>query len=341
MIWLGIILCISQSAILSGLNLAFFSVGRLRLEVEAASGNERANKILALRKNSNFLLATILWGNVAANALLAILADSIMAGFSAFIFSTVFITFFGEIIPQAYFSRHAMQVASALSPVLRAYQILLFPMAFITAKLLDWWIGPEGTMYFKEKHLIELIKKHIASREIDKMEGIGALNFLAIDDLPASQEGEIVDPRSIIKMQFKDNHPVFPAFKRSKGDPFLRLVESSAMKWVVFVNDFGDPIFVLDADGFLRKALFSGAPFNPMNFCHRPIIIKSPKTPLGEILHRWKIGSCLPHDDVIDADIILVWDEHKRIITGSDILGRLLRGISGRDEACDIHPQGK
>jgi metal transporter CNNM len=33
-------------------------------------------------------------------------------------------------------------------------------------------------------------------------------------------------------------------------------------------------------------------------------------------------------DDVIDNDLILVWGEEKRIITGSDILGRLLRGIS-------------
>jgi metal transporter CNNM len=35
-----------------------------------------------------------------------------------------------------------------------------------------------------------------------------------------------------------------------------------------------------------------------------------------------------PEDDVIDNDLILVWGEQKRIITGSDILGRLLRGIS-------------
>jgi hypothetical protein len=30
----------------------------------------------------------------------------------------------------------------------------------------------------------------------------------------------------------------------------------------------------------------------------------------------------------IDNDLILVWGQQKRIITGSDILGRLLRGIS-------------
>ena len=37
-------------------------------------------------------------------------------------------------------------------------------------------------------------------------------------------------------------------------------------------------------------------------------------------------------DDVIDEDIILLWGEEKKVITGSDILGRLLRGIV-RNEA--------
>jgi len=33
-------------------------------------------------------------------------------------------------------------------------------------------------------------------------------------------------------------------------------------------------------------------------------------------------------DDVIDHDLILVWSTERRIITGSDLLGRLLRGIT-------------
>jgi hypothetical protein len=38
-----------------------------------------------------------------------------------------------------------------------------------------------------------------------------------------------------------------------------------------------------------------------------------------------------PEDDVIDNDLILVWGEQKRIITGADLLGRLLRGIVMND----------
>ena len=39
--WLGIVFCISQSACFSGLNLAFFSLSRLQLEILAGDGDER------------------------------------------------------------------------------------------------------------------------------------------------------------------------------------------------------------------------------------------------------------------------------------------------------------
>ena len=63
-IWLGIIFCITQSAIFSGLNLAFFSITKLRLQVESKKNNLNAIKVAKLREDSNFLLTTILWGNV-------------------------------------------------------------------------------------------------------------------------------------------------------------------------------------------------------------------------------------------------------------------------------------
>jgi metal transporter CNNM len=59
----------------SGLNLAFFSLSRLQLEMQSNGGNKVAQKILALRGDSNFLLTTILWGNVSINVLLTLLSD--------------------------------------------------------------------------------------------------------------------------------------------------------------------------------------------------------------------------------------------------------------------------
>jgi hypothetical protein len=45
------------------------------------------------------------------------------------------------------------------------------------------------------------------------------------------------------------------------------------------------------------------------------------------VIGRLKVDPQRPEDDVIDHDIILIWGHERRIITGADILGRLMRGI--------------
>jgi len=327
--WVLIVFCISQSAMFSGLNLAFFSVSKLRLELEVTKNNRNANRVLALRKDSNFLLVTILWGNVAVNVLLALLFGSVLSGILAFLFSTILITIVGEIVPQAYFSRHALRMASLLSPILRLYQIVLFPLAKPTAFFLDKWLGAEAINYFKEEDLREIIKMHVDSLETDigRTEGMGVLNFLSIDDLPIEAEGEVIDPKSILKLEFKENKPIFPPINTSSSDEFLKLIHSSHKKWVILVDSGNEPRMVLESDGFLRDALFDSDSFNPYSHCHRPIILYNRKTRLGDAIPRLKVNPIRHDDDVIDEDIIILWSDEKRVITGSDILGRLLRGI--------------
>lgn len=332
--WIGIALCLTQSAMFSGLNLALFSVSRLRLEVEVAGGNRDAMRVLELRKDSNFTLTTILWGNVAVNVLLTLLSDSVMAGISAFVFSTVIITFFGEIAPQAYFSRNALRMAAALAPVLKAYQLVLFPVARTTAKFLDWWLGPEAIALFRERDVRALIARHAAAgSEVGRVEAVGALNFLDLDDIMVRDEGEPVDPRSIITLPVADGRPVLPAFERSPRDPFLRRLDASGKKWVIFADPSGEPRLVLDAHHFLRDTLFDTASAAPEAYWHRPITVTDPRTRLGDVIPRMYVRPERPEDDVIDHDLILLWGEHKRIITGADLLGRLLRGIAGIEPA--------
>jgi len=317
----------------SGLNLALLGISRLRLEVEASAGNPDAVKILALRKDVNFLLTTILWGNVGINVLLTLLSNSVMTGVTAFFFSTILITFAGEITPQAYFSRHAMRMGSLLAPVLRFYQLLLYPVAKPSAFVLDRWLGEEDIRYFKERDLHTLIHKHIAAEETDvgRLEGIGAMNFLVLDDIAVTQEGEYVDPGSIISLPMEDGLPVFPEFERHALDRFLLEVNSSGKKWVIIVDEHNEPTVVLNANAFLRDALFGKGAFNPHIYCHRPIIVRDSSTLLGKVLSRLRVDVKFEVDDVIDDDLILIWSNEKRVITGADILGRLLRGIALRD----------
>ena len=92
----------------------------------------------------------------------------------------------------------------------------------------------------------------------------------------------------------------------------------------------------MDADAFLRDSLLGEQSTNPLAFCHRPIIVTSPDVRLGEAIARLKVHSRHREDDVVDDDLILYWGAQKRIITGADVLGRLLRGIT-KHESTGFH----
>ncbi len=333
LIWLGIILCLSQSAMLSGLNLAYFSLSMLQLELEAKTNSPDAARVMSLRKDANFLLVTILWGNVAVNVLLALLSGSVLAGVAAFLFSTVVITIVGEILPQAYFSRHALHVGARLSPLIRFYQVLLYPVAKPTALILDHWLGEDAIAYYRERDLRELIRLHMHSTEteIDRTEGKGAMNFLDLDDLPLHREGELLDPKSVLCLPFDENYPLFPPPGTSQAEQFKHQVLSSGKKWVVLTeknSEAAAPRLVLNADKYLRNLLEQTPAPSPLRHCHRPILIRDSNTPLGHVITRLRVHPEHGEDDVIDQDIILLWtEEQQKIITGSDILGRLMRGI--------------
>lgn len=329
--WLGVLVCLMQSAMFSGLTIGLFGLSRMRLEVEAGARSKAAIKILRLRDDSSFLLSTLLWGNVGVNVLLTILSESVMTGVGAFLFSTFVITIGGEILPQAYLSRNALKIGVYFIPFVKFYQVLLYPVAKPTAMLLDAWLGRESIDYFEEHELAVLIRKHIQSRDsdVDAVEGTGALNFLALDDIPMSEEGTELHEDSILKVPVNFNLPVFPEFKSITKDQFLQKINASGKKWVILVNEENDePVVALDADGFLRDALLDKETHTiPYHFCHRPIVVKNPNTPLGEVITKLNVAPEHGEDDVIDNDIILLWSEEKKIITGSDILGRLLRKI--------------
>ena len=331
LVWIGIAVCLTQSAMFSGLNLAFFSLPRLRLEIEAeASPKSGARNVLRMRKDSNFLLTTILWGNVGINVLLTLLSDSVMAGLISFAFSTGLITIFGEIVPQAYFSRNALKMASLLAPILRFYQFVLYPVAKPTALLLDSWLGKESVQFFAEKNLKLFIQKHVegSTSEIDHIEGTGAINFFSLDDLKATQEGEEINPDSIISLKTKMGEIIFPKYDTKSDDTFIQEINSSGKKWVIFTNENNEPRLALDSDGFIRSELFCNECEGIEKYCHIPLVINEENSNLGEIIKGLKHKIDINSDEPIEKDIVILWGSNtKRIITGADIFGRLLKGI--------------
>ncbi|PSJ17980.1 hypothetical protein C7H79_05535 [Nitrosomonas supralitoralis] len=88
---------------------------------------------------------------------------------------------------------------------------------------------------------------------------------------------------------------------------------------------------VLNANAFLRDSLFGSGTINLHVFCHRPIIVIDLNTLLGKIISRLQVNPKSEVDDVVVNDLILLWSNERKVITGADILGRLLRGITIRN----------
>ena len=271
---------------------------------------------------------------MASNVLITVLSDSILTGVGAFMFSTVGITLFGEIFPQAYLAKNALRSSIILVPIIRFYRFLFYPLAKPTALFLDWWLGTEKISYFREDEIKVLLRQHAQSKMTDlgNLETLGAINFLSIDDVRIKEEGELINSKSIIPLVVsKDGQPEFPHYEFDPEDPFLRNINTSQEKWVILTNPAGNPLLVLDADQFLRDVLYKEERKSIYAYCHRPIVVTDDQANLGEVMLKFRVSGSHKEDDVVDNDIILLWASEKRIITGADILGRLLRGIVERE----------
>ena len=164
-LWLQIafiVLLLCLSGLFSGLNLGLMALDKTELKIieRCGSHNEKkyAKVISPLRKRGNFLLCTLLLGNVLVNNSLTILLDNVTNGLIAVIGATAFIVCFGEIIPQAVCSRHGLAVGAKTRFITYMFMILTFPLSFPISLLLDKVLGEEiGQVYNREK-LQELIR---------------------------------------------------------------------------------------------------------------------------------------------------------------------------------------
>lgn len=118
-LWVSLIIigvCLMFSALFSGLNLGLMSLDRTDLKILCNTGTEAeknyARAIQPVRDHGNFLLCSILLGNVLVNSTFTILLDSLTSGLIAVICSTIAIVIFGEITPQAICSRHGLAVGA-------------------------------------------------------------------------------------------------------------------------------------------------------------------------------------------------------------------------------------
>ena len=162
-----VIFLVALSGLFSGLTLGLLSLDKAELRRKIELGNKQAVKVYSVRKKGNLLLCTLLLGNVAVNSTLAIFLGNIASGFMAGIIATGLIVIFGEIIPQATFSRYALAVGAKTAWLVKIFIFIMFPICFPIAWILDKALGDElGTIYSKQE-LMKIVEEHEGAKESD------------------------------------------------------------------------------------------------------------------------------------------------------------------------------
>lgn len=210
------------SGAFSGLTLGFFSLNLTSLERKMKLGNKMAQKVYPVRKNGNLLLCTLLFGNVAVNSTMAIFLGNIATGFVAGLISTGLIVVFGEIIPQAVFSRFALKLGANTVWLVRIFIFLLYPIAYPMAKALDWALGEELATIWDKREIEEIIRHHEDNdeSEIDEDEERIVLGALGFSDMTAKM---IATPRPVVFSLAEDKVIDLPLILSIKEKGFSRI----------------------------------------------------------------------------------------------------------------------
>ncbi|KAK6487307.1 metal transporter CNNM2 isoform X2 [Huso huso] len=190
-IFIGLLLCLS--GMFSGLNLGLMALDPMELRIVQNCGTEKektyAKKIEPVRSQGNYLLCSLLLGNVLVNTTLTILLDDIAgSGLIAVVVSTIGIVIFGEIVPQAICSRHGLAVGANTIFLTKFFMLLTFPASYPVSRLLDCVLGQEiGTVYNREK-LLEMLRvtdpyNDLVKEELNIIQGALELRTKTVEDV--------------------------------------------------------------------------------------------------------------------------------------------------------------
>lgn len=187
-VWINLVLIVMLlvwSGLFSGLTLGLMALDKTELQVIESCGTpeerDYARKILPLRRRGNYLLCTLVLGNVCVNSSFTILLDGMLSsGPGAVLLSTLGIVLMGEIIPQAICSRYGLAIGARTILITKLFMIITFPLSWPISKLLDFVLGEEIGNVFDREKLTEYLRitKDYAQLENEELNIIfGALEL--------------------------------------------------------------------------------------------------------------------------------------------------------------------
>lgn len=228
--------------IFAGLTLGLMGLDMVNLQVLASSGSEKerkhASKVLKLlEKGRHWVLVVLLLGNVIVNETLPVFLSDFGGGIAAVLTSTLLIVIFGEIVPQSICARYGLAIGAFCAPMVHATMIILAPIAWPTAKLLDWCLGEEhGTTYRKAelKTFVSLHQQigteHLHEDEVTIIRAVLELNdktvrdvMTPIEDVYIMSSDTILDEEGVAKL-VRSGYSRVPIHEPGKKDAIVGML---------------------------------------------------------------------------------------------------------------------
>jgi metal transporter CNNM len=178
------------SAICSGLNVAVMSLDVADLRRKAKLGNKQAQRVLPLRRNTHLVLASILLTNVAVVSATTLVLNQRLDGLVAGLLSTLLIVVFGEVIPQALFTKNPLLWSSRFSSLLRVMIVVSYVVSKPLQLLLDKLFPRQRAKLQSRQELGLMITEHLTNDtseldgdEVEIMRGALSLSEKRVRDI--------------------------------------------------------------------------------------------------------------------------------------------------------------
>ena len=196
---------ITSSGMFSGLTIGLMGLGIDDVQRSADLGDKNATKVLPIIKSGNLLLVTLLLGNTAVNATLSIFLGGIVGtGVMAGVISTALILVFGEILPAAALTRHALVIGAKVAGLVKILMFVFYPVSGPISMLLDRVLGEQLPDMLNRRELRHVIETHQQSEDsdIDALDRDIILGTLSLQEKTAEM---IMTPcKEVVTVGYKD-----------------------------------------------------------------------------------------------------------------------------------------
>lgn len=320
----AIVILVCCSAYFSATETAFTSLNTIRMKTWAENGDKRAARALALEKDFDKLLSSILIGNnivnITATTISTLLFTKLFATYGPTI-STVVITIvvliFGEISPKSVAKEFPERFAMFSAPILRLIIIILTPLNFLFRqwkKLLSLIFKPSTDDGITEEELMGFVDQAESEGGLDAHEGDLIRASIEFNELDVS---DILTPRVDLVAVDEES---------SMDDVGALFVESGYSRLPVYHETVDNIIGVIHQKEFY-KARVRGE--DRLAMIKSAVVYTTPNTKIFKLLRILQMNKVhmavvvdeyggtegiVTLEDILEELVGEIWDEHDEVI---------------------------